>query len=79
MMTIDKRNRYEKLKYNINSEAAKILALSSGKIDKCGYLTSEETLPSNQSQMIEQGKSTYNFRKTNKNNWRLEKQNKQRL
>ena len=47
MMTIDKRNRYEKLKYNINSEAAKILALSSGKIDKCGYLTSEETLPSN--------------------------------
>ena len=32
MMTIDDKIRYEKLQYNINSEAAKILALSSGKI-----------------------------------------------
>ena len=32
-MTID-NIRYEKLQYNINREAAKISALSSGKIDK---------------------------------------------
>ena len=37
----------EKLKYGINREAAKISALSSGKIDKYEYLTGEEMLPSN--------------------------------
>ena len=43
----------EKLQYDINREAAKISALSSKKIDKYGYLTAEEILPSNQKQMIE--------------------------
>ena len=33
-MTIDDKIRGEKLKYNINKKAAKISALSSGKIDK---------------------------------------------
>ena len=33
-MTIDDKIKYEKLQYNINREAAKILALSSIKIDK---------------------------------------------
>ena len=55
-MTIDDKIRDEKLKYDINSEAAKISALSSGKIDKYEYLTGEETLPSNRRQIIEQAK-----------------------
>ena len=33
-MTIDNQIRDEKLQYNINKEADKISALSSGKIDK---------------------------------------------
>ena len=49
----------EKLQYDINREAAKISALSSGKIDKYEYLTGEEILPSNQQQIIEQAKFTY--------------------
>ena len=40
-------------------EAAKISALSSGKIDKYEYLTGEEILPSNQQQIIQQAKFTY--------------------
>ena len=51
--------RDEKLQYDINREAAKISALSSGKIHKYEYLTGEETLPSNQQQIIEQAKFTY--------------------
>ena len=58
-MTIDDQIRDEKLQYDINSEAAKLSALSSGKIDKNEYLTSEEILTSNQQQMIEQAKFTY--------------------
>ena len=38
----------EKLQYDINREAAKISALSSGKIDKYEYLIEEEILPSDQ-------------------------------
>ena len=37
-----------KLQYDINREAAKISALSSGKIDKYEYLKNEETLPPGQ-------------------------------
>ena len=40
-------------------EAANISALSSTKIDKYEYLTSEEILPSNQKQIIEQSKFAY--------------------
>ena len=58
-MTIDVQIEHEKLKYDINRENAKILALSSGKIDKYEYLTGEEILPSNQKQIIEQAKFTY--------------------
>ena len=36
-----------------------IFALSSGEIGKYAYLTSEEILPFDQSQMIEQAKFTY--------------------
>ena len=37
-MTIEDQIRDEKLQYDINREAAKILALSSGKIDNCKSL-----------------------------------------
>ena len=46
-MKIDDNIRDEKLQYDINREAIKISALSSGKIDKYEYPLSEETLPSN--------------------------------
>ena len=55
MIIIDDKTRDEKLKYNINREAAKISALSSGKIDKYEYLTVKERLPSDQRGVIEQG------------------------
>ena len=58
-MTINDKIRDEKPQYDINSEAAKISALSYGKIDKYEYLTGEEILPSNQRQIIEQAKFTY--------------------
>ena len=58
-MITDDQIRDEKLQYDINREAAKISALSSGKIDKYEYLTGEEILPSNQQQIIEQAKFTY--------------------
>ena len=58
-MTIENQIKDEKLQYDINREAAKISALSSGKIDKYEYLTGEDILPSNQQQIIEQAKFTY--------------------
>ena len=58
-MTIDDKIKDEKLQYDVNREAGKISALSSGKIDKYEYLTGEETLPSDQSRIIEQAKFTY--------------------
>ena len=60
-MTIEDQIKDEKLQYDINREAAKISALSSGKIDKYEYLTGEEILPSNQQQIIEQPKFTYSL------------------
>ena len=45
-MTIDEKIRDEKIQYDINREAAKISALSSGKTIKYEYLTGEEILPS---------------------------------
>ena len=59
MITINDQIKDEKLQYNINREAAKISALSSGKLHKYEYLTGEDTLPSNQQQIIEQTKFTY--------------------
>ena len=58
-MTLEDQINDEKLQYDINREAAKISALSSGKIDKYEYLTGEKILPSNQQQIIEQAKFTY--------------------
>ena len=58
-MTINDQIRDGRLQYDINREAAKISALSSGKIHKYEYLTGEDILPSNQQQIIEQAKFTY--------------------
>ena len=62
-MAIDDKIRDEKLQYSINRERerAKISALSSGKFDKYEYLTGEEILPFNRSQIIEQAKFTYPY------------------
>ena len=53
------RLEMKKLQCDINREAAKISALSSGEIRKYEYLTGEDILPSNQQQIIEQAKFTY--------------------
>ena len=58
-MTIDDRIKDGKLQYEINREAAKISALSSGKFNKYEYHTDEEILPSNKQQIIEQAKFKY--------------------
>ena len=58
-MKINDQISDEKLQYDINREAAKVSALSSGKIHKYEYLTGEDILPSNQQQIIEQAKFTY--------------------
>ena len=47
------RLEMKKIQYDINRKAAKISALSSGKIGKYEYLTGKEILPSNQQQVIE--------------------------
>ena len=55
--------RLEMKNYNmiLNREAAKISALSSGKIHKYEYFMSEDVLPFNQQQIIEQAKFTYSL------------------
>ena len=58
-MTINDQIRDEKLQFDINREAGKTQALSSGKIHKYGHITGEDILPSNQQQIIEQAKFTY--------------------
>ena len=58
-MTFNDQIRDEKLRFDINREAAKISALSSGKIHKYEYLTDEDILLSNQQQKIEQAIFTY--------------------
>ena len=58
-MTIEDEIKNEKLQYDINSQAAKISALSSGEIDEYEYLTGEEILPSNQQQIIQEAKFNY--------------------
>ena len=58
-MTTEDQIKDEKLQYDIDREAAKILALSSGRIDKYEYLIGEEILPSNQQQIIQRANFTY--------------------
>ena len=73
IMTTDDKIRDEKLQYDFNSEAAKISALSSRKIDKYEFLTGEEILPPDRRRVIEQSTFAYSplenaFKKT-KTNW----------
>ena len=58
-MTINDHIRDGKLQNDVNREAAKISASSSGKIHKYEYFTGEDILPSNQQQIIQQAKFTY--------------------
>ena len=58
-MIINDRIIDEKIQYHINREALKISGSSSGKIDKYGFLTSYQILPSDQSIIIEQAMFTY--------------------
>ena len=58
-MRIGDKTRDEKLQYDINRKAAKILALSSEKIDKYEYHTGEEILPLDQRKVIEQAIFVY--------------------
>ena len=58
-MTINGQIRDQKLQYDINREAAKISALSSGKILKYDYLTGEDILPPSQQQIIKHARFTY--------------------
>ena len=58
-MTINDQIRDEKLQYNINRKATEILAKSSGKFHKYEYLNGEDIVPSNQQQIIKQGRFTY--------------------
>ena len=58
-MKIDDKIRGEEVQYDINGEAAKISALSSGKMKKYEFLTGEKILSSDQSRIIEEAKFTY--------------------
>ena len=58
-MKINDQIRDEKLRYDINREAAEISAKSSGKFHKYEYLTGEDILSSNQQQIIKQARFTY--------------------
>ena len=58
-MTIDDKIRDEKLRYEINTEAAKISAKTLDTPYKYEYLTGEEIIPSDQKQLIEQIKFQY--------------------
>ena len=60
-MTIDDKIRDEKLRYDINREAAKIAALSSGKTDKYDFLIEEQMIPPHQMRVIEQAKFAYSL------------------
>ena len=58
-MTNDCKIRDKKLQYEINRKAAKISALSSGKIYRYEYLTGKDILPFDQSRIIERAIFTY--------------------
>ena len=57
-MAVNDQIRDEKLRYEVNREAAKISILSSVKIHQYEYLTGEYILPPNQQEITEQAKFT---------------------
>ena len=54
ILTTDNKIKDEKLQYDINREAAKILAVSHENIDQYRYLSGEQILLSNEKQIIQQ-------------------------
>ena len=58
-MTINDQIRDGKIQDDIYRKVTEISAFSSGKIDKYQYLTGEETISSNQQQILEEAKFTY--------------------
>ena len=60
-MTVNAKIIDEKLQCDINRETSKLSALSSGKIDKCEYLTSEDILPVDESPIKEQDNLSYSL------------------
>ena len=68
VITIDDKIRHKNLKYNINGEAAKISALSSGKIDKYEYLMGEEIKESDRTSQVYLFFFKKSFKKINKIN-----------
>ena len=66
-MRIDDKIRNEILRYDVNKEAAKTSALSSGKIDKYKYLILKQIVPSDLSLYIF---SARKHLKKKKINWR---------
>ena len=67
--------KLQKLQYDINGEAAKISALSSGKIDKYEYLTGKEILTSDQIQWKKLNLYTPLLEKCLKNKWKKKESN----
>ena len=59
MIRLGMKNLNLKILNDLNREAAKILALWSGKVHKYEYPTGEDISPSNQQQITEQAKFTY--------------------
>ena len=72
-MTTGDKIKNKKLQCDINRKAARISVLSSGKFDKYEYLTGEEILPSNRSQIIEQANFTYSLQEKL---WKSKQRNK---
>ena len=60
-MTTNDKIRDEKLQHNNNRKAAKMSALSSGKINKYEYLTGEEILPKHFNSKVRQRSNTENI------------------
>ena len=58
-MAINDTTRDEILHHDVNIEAAKMSALSSGKTDKYELLADEKILPPNQRRLIEKAKFAY--------------------
>ena len=58
-MAVNDKIKDGKLQHDINRDASKISALSSGKVDKYEYIIGEEILPLDQSKVIEQANHIY--------------------
>ena len=92
-MIIDDKIRDKKMQYDINRKAAKISALSSGKIEQYEYLAGEEIQPSDQRRVIQQANFTYfplgkafqqqtkkdNWGSNNKTGWNLKNLNLEKV